>query len=151
MGKDWETGNILKNHSILPWLSIKDLRSLSQFKKQLEMIFVPYLITKFYNRNEMFSDIKPETLKMWLWKRSSIKVVLREINYTRNPTAIKVLHLSLPVPSTKPQVRKSMQFVVKKLKTLSTVFPSNHTNKTTTQFEKNATFLISKEKRWINE
>lgn len=40
-----------------------------------------------------------------------------------------------------------MQFVVKKLKTLSTVFPSNHTNKTTTQFEKNATFLISKEKR----
>lgn len=46
----------------------------------------------------MFSDIKPETVKMWLWERSSIKVVLKEINYTEKNTAIKVLHLLLACP-----------------------------------------------------
>lgn len=82
----------------------------------------------------MFSDIKAKTRTV---KRDSGKgdqeLSLKEIKHTEKMLLSK-LSSCLAAPFTKPQVRESMQFLVK-LKMLLMVFAFKHTNKTTKQLE----------------
>lgn len=93
----------------------------------------------------MFSDIKntPERVRMWLWESSSIKVVLKEINYAEKNT-IKVLHFLHACPFYKAAGQEINVIRGQKVENVVNGI-SNHTDKITKQLERSQPSLFLKE------